>query len=292
MKVKVGRHALRALGRLALALAVALPAVAFTAPGPARVTAAHWKFTASLDQAQEVPAPAPVPGASGLLTMSLDDAQTAFSYTLTVSGLSGPAVGAHIHLGPPGMAGPIIFVLPTTFPAAGTLTAADLMPKPGAATFAEAVAKIQAGEAYVNVHTALNPAGEIRGQISELPACTVEVDGSYGSGSMSLGFAFESSVPTTWNLYILIGSVLVPAASVPLPVLHPALVIPPISFPFPDLGGVLFVSTLSTPAGGVLCWDVDFVDTSVTPAGGARRTAAVPDLQLEEALGPYLPPAP
>jgi hypothetical protein len=52
----------------------------------------------------------------------------------------------------------------------GTLTAADFTASGPVTTFAEAVAAIQAGTTYFNIHTAANPGGEIRGQIADTVA--------------------------------------------------------------------------------------------------------------------------
>ncbi len=90
--------------------------------------------------------------------------------TLNTTGLVQP-LAAHIHLGPIGVNGPVIFglysladgALPATL--TKTLTAADLMPTAGASTFSEATAAIAAGGTYVNVHTQANQGGEIRGQV-------------------------------------------------------------------------------------------------------------------------------
>lgn len=53
----------------------------------------------------------------------------------------------------------------------GTLTAANLLPSPanGINTFADAIAAIQNGNAYVNLHTGQFPGGEIRGQLAIVP---------------------------------------------------------------------------------------------------------------------------
>ena len=62
-----------------------------------------------------------------------------------------------------------LFAGPGAFPAtlSKTLTSADLDPTFAAAgsTFADAVNAILSGNAYINVHTAANVGGEIRGQL-------------------------------------------------------------------------------------------------------------------------------
>jgi hypothetical protein len=82
------------------------------------------------------------------------------TWRLTFSKLTGRAVAAHIHTGRRGVAGPVAVALcgPCRTGATGraTVTAATL-------------AALESGRAYVNVHTARNPAGEIRGQIPAVP---------------------------------------------------------------------------------------------------------------------------
>ncbi len=108
--------------------------------------------TATLTGAEEVP---PVTtAATGSATLELNPTLGTLTYTVTTSGLSG--VAAHIHEAPAGVNGPIIFGLeggPTTW--SGKT----------APLSAEQVTTLKSGGFYVNVHTAANPGGEIRGQI-------------------------------------------------------------------------------------------------------------------------------
>lgn len=111
-------------------------------------------FRATLSSAAEVP-----PNAStgtGSLDARLDTATSKLSWTLVYSGLTGPAILAHFH-GPamPGSNAGVVVPFPiVTSPATGeaTLTATQ-------------IADLMAGNWYVNVHTALHPGGEIRGQV-------------------------------------------------------------------------------------------------------------------------------
>jgi CHRD domain-containing protein len=133
------------------ALALVLAAVAFAQAA----SSTHLKAT--LTPGQEVPKQAiKAPGGSGTFTATLNGKK--LSWKLVFRKLSGPAVAAHIHLGRPGKAGGVVVSLcgPCKSGVSGnaTLTAA-------------LVKAILRGGAYVNVHTAKNPNGEIRGQITK-----------------------------------------------------------------------------------------------------------------------------
>ena len=118
---------------------------------------------------------------SGKLELSLDAAGTTLTYSLTYKDLQGGAVlGAHLHLGQPGVAGGIIADLcggtkpacpasPTATAITGTITAANILGPAaqgiGVGEFAEVLRAMRAGAVYANVHTAGYPNGEIRGQL-------------------------------------------------------------------------------------------------------------------------------
>jgi CHRD domain len=113
------------------------------------------KLTARLDAAQETPAPKSAVRAAGLFTATLSG--RSLTWRLTFSHLSGKALAAHIHLGRQHVAGPV--AVPLCGPCvSGVHRAVTVSAKVGTA--------LLAGTAYVNVHTAKNPAGEIRGQIA------------------------------------------------------------------------------------------------------------------------------
>lgn len=141
-----------------LALA-ALAAEAATAAGTTRISA-------GLNASQEVPAPdGAVSGARGTFAGSVTGgANPRLTYTLSFSGLTGDAVQAHVHLGKPGVAGPVAVALcgPCT---SGTKASVEIDKSVRAA--------LLNGTAYVNVHTAANPAGEVRGQVGVLVSATL-----------------------------------------------------------------------------------------------------------------------
>jgi hypothetical protein len=92
------------------------------------------------------------------------------SFSINVNGLSGPATMAHIH-GPAttsAAAGILVtFTNLSTSPsgqlATGTITATD---NPGTVSLDSLKTLFRNGNAYINVHTAANPGGEVRGQIN------------------------------------------------------------------------------------------------------------------------------
>ena len=116
-------------------------------------------MTTRLSGASEVP---PVmSSASGTVEATLNKQTSELSWTVTYSGLSGPATGAHFH--GPAMPGANAGVV---VPITGSLTS----PIRGVASLTAAqAADLMAGKWYVNLHTAANPNGEIRGQIPARP---------------------------------------------------------------------------------------------------------------------------
>lgn len=156
-------------------------------------TAATYSFNAVLNAGNEV-APVSSP-ATGIASLVYDDSGTAsvtddtYDFAMSVFGLSGTATAYHIHgAAAPGESAPVRvgldaapflslntagsllvggddIAVPGTIPA----TVAPPGPSPGypAMSFLEL---LQGGLAYVNVHTAANPGGEVRGQLLQVTA--------------------------------------------------------------------------------------------------------------------------
>ncbi len=129
--------------------------------------------------------------ARGKAEFQLSEDGTALHYELSVSKIDNVFM-AHIHLAATGVNGPIVvWLFPSTAPvpgpvgqgrfngeiAEGTITAADLVGPLAGHPLSDLVDAIQAGNAYVNVHTNDGvaptntgpgdfPGGEIRGQLS------------------------------------------------------------------------------------------------------------------------------
>lgn len=134
------------LATLALGATVALAGPAFAE-----------KMKATLDGKSEVPATTST--GTGTADIDYDAATKKLSWKVTYSGLTGPATAAHFHgpAGPADKAG-VAVAIPnaTTSPVEGSATLTDAQ-----------AADLTAGKYYVNIHTAANPGGEIRGQVTK-----------------------------------------------------------------------------------------------------------------------------
>jgi hypothetical protein len=105
-----------------------------------------------------VPHPkAPAGAAGSFAAKSTESGSTiTFRWTLRFHGLSGKAMAAHVHLGKKGKAGAVIVPLcgPCKNGQTGTVKITSSVED-----------SLEKGATYVNVHTAKNAAGEIRGQV-------------------------------------------------------------------------------------------------------------------------------
>jgi uncharacterized protein (TIGR03118 family) len=151
---------------------------------PTNVTA----FTVLMSGAAEVP---PVSSSgTGFGILSLEG--NTLSYHIGFSGLSGPAIASHIH-GIADTTQPAGVITPLNFPAAASGVLSGTVDV-GSYTPAQLEA-LKSGKTYVNIHTAANGNGEIRGQIApanytasltgaaETPPVTTS---GTGSGSLTL----------------------------------------------------------------------------------------------------------
>ena len=115
---------------------------------------------AVLTGAAEVPGPGD-PNGSGLVHLTLNQGQGEVCWRISVSGITLPATAAHIHVGPVGVAGPVVV----------TLGAPDASGFSSGCTSAarELIKEIRQNpdQYYVNVHTPDYPAGAIRGQLGK-----------------------------------------------------------------------------------------------------------------------------
>jgi hypothetical protein len=138
-------------------------------------------YSVHLNGDTEVPANASRAAGQAVFKLSKDG--TSLDYRLIVANLDNP-IAAHIHVGPPGVNGPVVAFLFGPAPAGGgtangvlaegTITAANLVGPLAGQPFSVLIDALNSGNAYVNVHTNDGvppagtgpgdlPGGEIRG---------------------------------------------------------------------------------------------------------------------------------
>ena len=125
----------------------------------------HLLLTARLSGAQEVPAVAS--SAQGVAAITVNTTRDTIFIQAAFSGLSGAVTGAHFHDAPAGANAPVSVDLLSMVRGnrlSGFLAGAQVTPL--------RIARLLRGLVYLNVHTAANPGGEIRGQV------TAESDGA------------------------------------------------------------------------------------------------------------------
>jgi len=131
-------------------------------------------FAATLSSANEVPTN--TSAGTGSLQFTYNPTSRVLSYNGTVAGLTGAPTAAHIHYGAAGVTGTVLVGL-------------DMVPSGNGATFSGVYTlpagvhfDLVSGALYVNVHTAANPNGEVRGQIS---GTTARVSNTSGVASVT-----------------------------------------------------------------------------------------------------------
>ncbi len=116
-------------------------------------------FTISMTGAQDTPPNASLAAGGGIA--AFDDAADTISLSVFFAGLSAPATASHIHLGAPGIAGPVLVSFVPFTPAA---TAGSIVGGPLAFPAGD-IPSLLAGDTYFNIHDGAFPEGEIRGQL-------------------------------------------------------------------------------------------------------------------------------
>jgi hypothetical protein len=136
-------------------------------PGEIRgqVNPSNVNLSATLNTAQELPPPVGVPaGAGGSARIAFDPTTKTLGWNIEWANLSGAATGMHFHgpAGPTETAGVLLNV--------GNISGLT-SPSIGSSVISDDIAnQLLAGSLYLNIHTAANPPGEIRGQVVPEPA--------------------------------------------------------------------------------------------------------------------------
>ena len=122
-------------------------------------SAEEMKFKADLKGSEEVP---PVDtNATGTADITYDSDAKTLAWRIEYSDLSGEATAAHFHgpAGPGETAPPVIGIEVGPSPIEGSIELTEEQ--------AADVADLTAERWYLNIHTAANPQGEIRGQVTK-----------------------------------------------------------------------------------------------------------------------------
>lgn len=150
-------------------------------------------FTAYITSAQEVPANAST--ATAYARVFLDEAAGTISFTVTFSGLSSNQTAAHIHApGAIGANGAAVITLGTPGGTSNTISGSS----PISPTL---IAQMRSHLAYINIHSANFPNGEIRGQLAQKRPVDYDGDGKtdYSVLRFPSGSCPGVSQITYWN---------------------------------------------------------------------------------------------
>jgi hypothetical protein len=116
-----------------------------------------WKFNVVMDGTQEVP-PNSSPGIGTAIAI-FNDNTGQMDIDGSFSGLLVAASNAHLHgYSTPGVASGVVFGLTFTPATSGTVSGSGVIPS-------ARIADVLNGLTYTNIHSAMFPSGEIRGQL-------------------------------------------------------------------------------------------------------------------------------
>jgi hypothetical protein len=151
---------------------VLFAALTFLTVAAVPVSAQTFTLTANLHGGEETPAVI-VTGAFGTATVTVNMTTRTISWVVDVFNLPSGVTAGHIHVGAPGAGGPTMvnFTVPSPasndFRISGSATESGitLRPDQGIRSADDAFQAILGGNTYVNIHSAVNGGGEIRGQL-------------------------------------------------------------------------------------------------------------------------------
>ena len=124
------------------------------------------------------------PSGNGAFSVRINDNKTRLYYDIITEGLTSAIVGAHIHRGATGVNGPVVIGFSNASTPGGRISGSiDLTTATD--TVRAVVDEIIANPAafYVNVHTANNPGGEIRGQMAYATEKFLSIAGKVSNAS-------------------------------------------------------------------------------------------------------------
>jgi hypothetical protein len=154
---------------------ILLVAVGFVVITAGRASAQSFTLTATLTGAGEATQTANGvnTGAFGTATVVVDVTARTVTYRVDVFNLPSGVTASHIHVGAVNTAGPVVINFAPPVPASNDFTFSGtvkdteflLRPDQGIRSADDMIQAILGGNSYVNVHSSVNPGGEIRGQL-------------------------------------------------------------------------------------------------------------------------------
>ena len=147
-----------------IALLVVGLAAALALVSPASAGTGGKSLSTTLTGAEEFPGPGD-PDATGQANLRLNSGKESVCFTVSWTGIDGTVFAGHIHVGPPGSAGPIVVTLfMGSF--AGTDSVSDCVQDVDRSLI-KTIRKNPSAY-YVNVHSTPNfPNGAVRGQLGD-----------------------------------------------------------------------------------------------------------------------------
>lgn len=139
------------------------------------MSAAHARaqvveLAATMHGANETPGVLTGANATAKVTVNTDGT---VAYVINVFNIPSGLTQGHFHVGGVGLAGPIVvdIIVPATisndFTISGTVGPSALRPRPdqGIRSWEDFLQSLTGGQTYLNLHSQVNPSGEIRGQV-------------------------------------------------------------------------------------------------------------------------------
>src|SRR5687768_3325533 len=154
------------------ALTLAIAGLFVLLVSAAQAQAQTITFIAALHGGGEVPAV--ITGSAGTATVTWNTTTKAGTYRVDVFNMPSGTTQSHIHVGASNVAGPVVinFTVPAggisnDFGLTGTFTCSDVVPRQpqGISSCEDFEQALLLNNTYVNVHSQVNPGGEIRGQL-------------------------------------------------------------------------------------------------------------------------------